>query len=70
MSDARGWTAWVKMCKEAKRRPLPPLNPNQPFHGDQRLRVRARKDRYPLPLIRETLQLLVKAKWFTKLDVI
>lgn len=47
MSDARGWTAWITMCKEARRRPLPPLNPNQPFNGDQRLRVRARKDRYP-----------------------
>lgn len=29
-----------------------------------------RKDRYPLPLIRETLQNIGKAKWFTKLDVI
>jgi len=29
-----------------------------------------RKDRYPLPLIRETLNNLSKAKWFTKLDVI
>jgi hypothetical protein len=29
-----------------------------------------RKDRYPLPLIQETLQSLAKAKWFTKLDVI
>lgn len=28
-----------------------------------------RKDRYPLPLIRETLNSLSKAKWFTKLDV-
>ena len=28
------------------------------------------KDRYPLPLIRETLRSLTKAKWFTKLDVI
>jgi len=29
-----------------------------------------RKDRYPLPLINETLRSLSKAKWFTKLDVI
>ena len=28
------------------------------------------KDRYPLPLIHETLRSLSKAKWFTKLDVI
>jgi hypothetical protein len=27
------------------------------------------KDRYPLPLIRETLATLSKAKWLTKLDV-
>jgi hypothetical protein len=29
-----------------------------------------RKDRYPLPLISETLRSLSKARWFTKLDVI
>jgi hypothetical protein len=29
-----------------------------------------RKDRYPLPLIQETLQRIGKAKWFTKMDVI
>ncbi len=29
-----------------------------------------RKDRYPLPLIQETLQRISKAKWFTKMDVI
>ena len=29
-----------------------------------------RKDRYPLPLIHKTLRSLLKAKWFTKLDVI
>ncbi|KAM4061056.1 reverse transcriptase (RNA-dependent DNA polymerase) [Hirsutella rhossiliensis] len=28
------------------------------------------RDRYPLPLIAETLQNLAKAKWFTKLDVV
>jgi len=28
-----------------------------------------RKDRYPLPLIHETLERISKAKWFTKLDV-
>jgi hypothetical protein len=29
-----------------------------------------RKDRYPLPLIYETLRNISKAKWFTKFDVI
>ncbi len=29
-----------------------------------------RSDRYPLPLISETLRNLTKAKWFTKLDVV
>ncbi len=29
-----------------------------------------RKDRYPLPLIKETLSSLSKAKWFTKMDVV
>ena len=29
-----------------------------------------KKDRYPLPLIYETLRNINKAKWFTKLDVI
>lgn len=29
-----------------------------------------KKDRYPLPLIRETLAQISKAKWYTKLDVI
>lgn len=29
-----------------------------------------KKDRYPLPLINETLERVGKAKWFTKLDVI
>jgi hypothetical protein len=29
-----------------------------------------RKDRYPLPLIKETLNSLSKARWFTKLDVV
>ena len=29
-----------------------------------------RKDRYPLPLVYETLRNISKAKWFTKLDVI
>ena len=28
-----------------------------------------RKDRYPLPLIKETLSALNKARWLTKLDV-
>ena len=30
----------------------------------------SKKDRYPLPLIQETLSGISKAKWFTKLDVI
>ena len=30
----------------------------------------SRKDRYPLPLIHETLRTIGKARWFTKLDVI
>jgi hypothetical protein len=30
----------------------------------------SKKDRYPLPLIHETLNQISKAKWFTKLDVI
>lgn len=29
-----------------------------------------RKDRYPLPLIRETLERIGRARWFTKMDVI
>ena len=29
-----------------------------------------KKDRYPLPLIHETLERISRAKWFTKLDVI
>src|SRR5712664_3254402 len=29
-----------------------------------------KKDRYPLPLIQETLDRIGKARWFTKLDVI
>jgi Reverse transcriptase (RNA-dependent DNA polymerase) len=28
------------------------------------------KDRYPLPLIRETLRNMGNARWFTKLDII
>ena len=28
-----------------------------------------RKDRYPLPLIKETLSGILKAKYFTKLDI-
>ena len=30
----------------------------------------SRKDRYPLPLIYETLRTISRAKWFTKLDII
>ncbi|MDI6015458.1 reverse transcriptase domain-containing protein [Escherichia coli] len=29
-----------------------------------------RKDRYPLPLINETLQRISRAKWYTKLDIV
>ncbi len=29
-----------------------------------------RKDRYPLPLIQETLNRISRARWFTKLDII
>src|SRR6266513_6443059 len=29
-----------------------------------------RKDRYPLPLIQETLNQISRARWFTKLDII
>ena len=35
----------------------------------RRLNSVARKDKYPLPLWKETLRQLGKAKWFTKLDV-
>ena len=34
------------------------------------LNALTRKDRYPLPLIKETLNSLSEAKWFTKLDII
>jgi hypothetical protein len=34
------------------------------------LNALTKKDRYPLPLIQETLNNVAKAKWFTKLDVI
>ena len=41
------------------------------FYIDYRgLNIIIRKDRYPLPLIIETLRLLSKAKWLTKLDII
>ncbi len=41
------------------------------FYMDYRgLNKITRKDRYPLPLIYETLQNIGKAKWFTKLDII
>jgi len=33
------------------------------------LNALTRKDRYPIPLIQETLNMISKAKWFTKLDV-
>ena len=36
----------------------------------QALNAITRKDRYPLPLIRETFRVIAKAKWFTKLDII
>src|SRR6266516_110839 len=36
----------------------------------QALNAITQKDRYPLPLIRETFRLISKARWFTKLDII
>jgi hypothetical protein len=40
------------------------------FYVDyQALNAITKKDRYPLPLIHETLQRISKAKWFTKFDV-
>jgi hypothetical protein len=33
------------------------------------LNARSRQDRYPLPLVRETLRMLSRAKWFTKIDI-
>ena len=36
----------------------------------RRLNQITKKDRYPLPLIYETLRNISKARWFTKLDVI
>ena len=35
----------------------------------RRLNAITKKDRYPLPLIKETLRALSKAIWLTKLDV-
>ena len=41
------------------------------FYIDYRALNRiSRKDRYPLPLIHETLRTISRAKWFTKLDII
>jgi hypothetical protein len=41
------------------------------FYYDYRaLNAILKKDRYPLPLITETLRSLSKAKWFTKLNVV
>ena len=34
------------------------------------LNARSQHDRYPLPLIHETLRMMSKAKWFTKIDII
>ena len=36
----------------------------------RRLNQITKKDRYPLPLIYETLRNISKARWFTKLDII
>ena len=36
----------------------------------QKLNSITRKDQYPLPLIQETLYSILKARWFTKVDVI
>ena len=41
------------------------------FYIDYRALNRiTRKDRYPLPLIYDTLRNIGKAKWFTKIDII
>ena len=34
------------------------------------LNARTKPDRYPLPLLHETLRQLSKARWFTKLDIV
>ena len=40
------------------------------FYVDYRaLNAIIRKDRFPLPLIQETLGVISKAKWLTKLDI-
>jgi hypothetical protein len=36
----------------------------------RKLNAITRKDKYPLPLIRETLKALVTARWFIKVDII
>jgi hypothetical protein len=38
--------------------------------GARLTNIITRKDRYRLPLFTETLRIVAKAKWFTKLDVI
>jgi hypothetical protein len=40
------------------------------YYDYHALNVILKKDRYPLPLITETLRSLSEAKWFTKLDVV
>ena len=40
------------------------------LRGLQALNALTRKDRYPIPLINDTLERISKATWFTKLDVI
>jgi hypothetical protein len=40
------------------------------YYNYRALNAILKKDRYPLPLITETLRSLFKAKWFTKLNVV
>lgn len=64
---------WIRASKSSAGAPV--LFAKKPGGGlrfcvDYRaLNAITKKDRYPLPLIRETLRALSKAKWLTKLDV-
>lgn len=64
---------WIRVSRSSAAAPV--LFAHKPGGGlrfciDYRaLNAITEKDRYPLPLIRETLQSLGRAKWLTKLDV-